>query len=562
MFERLRGLLAKQRGLRHVAPPAPPPTLEERVVRANATSSENPALWNFQLAAVIGDASIGDGTTDDRGFAGSTVPSVDIGFEPAPGALTGQQVFRARVRAQGVVTAQPALRLRVVRNGNLVNGNVTEVLTTSWVLLTLTADAAELGSENGADVRLRIEHLNGTPGAGYTQIDAVDVQWRCLVPEGSGGGSPPVSGGGTWPAGWGDRPARGTHLGIGQPFSFSYDGNGNLVWQPLRDYEAWLGRKADIAKVWPNSASTGGAGTGWVDWDAIGGGANAADSFFGGQLDEVNPKRALDPTYWPVTLPVVLALGAVPVSHQNSQSSTGQWRRPGIWSEIARGDFDLYYQRLFRKLAYKCGQIGRDPRTVVLRWCWEANGNWYPHSVGPDKASFATAWRRCMDIMRSSVAAVLGAGKTFMIEFGPAGHLRFGNGASERLQNIYPGGDWVDICGLGIHDQVGITVQADWNQYLTYPATIAGTPFEGIHDWFDFAVAQGKWVGTSEIESNYNARQYFPKTQNMSVMWTSGFELLRKRYDGKFVYCCYLWTGDSHLKRTDSWGEPYRLLYK
>jgi hypothetical protein len=376
----------------------------------------------------------------------------------------------------------------------------------------------------------------------YAEVDHVDI--RSITPTVA------------WPSGWPAQPALGSFHGVGQAFNFSYNSAGELVWQPLRDYDAWLGRPSNICKVWPNFSSAG-IGT----WDGIAGGSGDADTNWGGQLNEVNPSRAFDPTYWPKASPFVLALGAVPLSHANAQSGS-TWQRPGIWSEIARGDFDVYYRKLFRRLATRCGQTGRDPRTVVLRWCWEANGNWYPHSVGPDKAGFINAWRRCMDIMRSAVGDVLGAGKTFMIEFGPAAHLRFGAGSSERLWNIYPGDSWVDICGLGIHDQIGITVQADWDKYLRYPTTIAGTPFEGILDWFDFAVSRGKLVGTSEIESNHNARNYFPKTQNMSVMWTTGFEVVRQRYAGKFLYFIYLWNGDSALKQSDGWGEPYRQLYK
>jgi hypothetical protein len=376
------------------------------------------------------------------------------------------------------------------------------------------------------------------------QVDTVQVA-RLETPDAS------------WPPAWPAKPALGMFHGIGQPFGDW--GNGKTA---VQLYNEWLGRPANIVACWCNSSSS----SGWKDFDGIAGGAGDADTTWSGQLNETNPNRALDPSYWPVTSPFIFPLGAVPYSHQNKQNSSGQWTRPGIWSEIARGDFDVYYNKLFRRLAYRCGQIGRDPRTVVIRWCWEANGNWYPHSVGPDKANWISAWRRVMGIMRSAVGSVLGAGKSFMIEFGPAGHLRFGNGASERLWNIYPGDDVVDICGLGIHDQVGITVQADWDKYLYYPATIAGTPFEGYIDWLDYGVSRGKWVGTSEIESNYVATPdgYFPKTNNMSVMWTTGFEPLRRRYLDKFLYCAYLYNGytQSYLHAQPTWSDPYKQLYK
>jgi len=376
---------------------------------------------------------------------------------------------------------------------------------------------------------------------------------RARNPASGGGGG---GGDGGAPPGWGSVPPLGCWHGIGQPFSFAYNNQGQLIWQPLRDYNAWLRRPANIAKVWGNTTTTG-----CPNWDAVAGGAGSSDATWAGQLNEVNPNRAFDPTYWPIANPIVIALTAVPWSHSNPRTGSS-WRRPGIWQEIARGDYDLYYTRLFRRIAYRCGQIGRNPRTVVLRWNWEANGDWYSHSIGPDKANFVAAWRRCMDIMRNAVGAVLGAGKTFLIEFGPSKQLRFGSGsATERLWNIYPGDDWVDICGMGIHDNVGIKTQADWDGMLRHPALLFGEPQEGILDWFDFGESRNKWLGTSEIESNYEARTYFPRTQNMHVMWTTGFEPVRQRYGSRFLYHIYLWTGASALNRPDGWGEPYRQLY-
>ena len=514
--------------------------------------------WNIgDVTRLADDAGVGDGTTELRAVAGGSTVWARFGFPTPLRPPVGRQTFRVRTRCS---TAGGSMKVELLENGALRRDLGTQQIPTSFVTLSFTWDAGLLSDPTGAGVEIRIWLTDNLTNGFYT-FDAID--WL-VDPAGSVGGSPGGGGSGggsapSWPAGWGERPALGSHHGIGQPFNFAYDNNGNLVWQPLRDYNQWLGRPSNIVKVWPLMS-----GSGNDTWDAIAGGAGQSDTTWSGQLNELNPNRAFDPAHWPVSKPIVLALTAVPRSHSNARnSSTGQWGRPGVWQEIAAGAADAYYRLLFRRLATKCGQTGRDPRTVVLRWCWEANGDWYPHSVGPDKNNFVAAWRRAMDIMRSAVGAVLGAGKTFMIEFGPSGHLRFGNGGSERLWNIYPGDDWVDICGLGIHDQIGIASIADFDRYLTYPATIAGTPFEGIHDWFDFAVSRGKWVGTSEIESNYVSRQYFPKTQNMDAMWRLGFEAkVRLRYQGKFLYFIYLWNGNSALKRADGWGEPYRLLYK
>ncbi|MDW8125918.1 MAG: hypothetical protein RMJ04_14200, partial [Geminicoccaceae bacterium] len=94
-------------------------------------------------------------------------------------------------------------------------------------------------------------------------------------------------------------------------------------------------------------------------------------------------------------------------------------------------------------------------------------------------------------------------------------------------------------------------------------------------DWFDFGASRNKWIGTSEICSNVNTypptNPIHPRTQNMHVMWTNGFEPLRRRYDGRFLYFCYMWvSGDrnrtdalvTQLWQPDGWGEPFRQLYK
>jgi hypothetical protein len=521
------------------------------VERVGVDSLIGTANWSFgDVRRLAEDAGLGDGLGEAHAVVNGGTAWAHLGFPTPSRPPVGRQTFRIRARCS---VSGGAIRVELFENGVFRRDLGTQPVGTSFSTLNFTWDAGLLADPTGAGVELRLGLVDNL-SSGYYVVDAVD--WLA-DPAGStsgsgGGGSVEPQGA---PPGWGPRPQLGSWHGIGQPFNFAYNGQGQLVWQPLRDYNEWLGRPANIVKVWPlMSAAT--------NWDAIAGGAGSSDTTWGGQLNELNPNRAFDPAYWPVANPIVLALTGVPASHSNAQNSNGTWGRPGIWQEIVRGDYDVYYTRLFRRIATRCGQTGRDPRTVVIRWCWEANGNWYPHSIGPDKANFVAAWRRCMDLMRSAVSAVLGAGKSFLIEFGPAGHLRFGNGGSERLWNVYPGDDWVDVCGLGIHDQLGIRTQADWDKYLRHPTTIAGTPFEGILDWFDFGASRNKWLGTSEIECNYVDRTYFPKTQNMEVFWRTGFEVVRQRYASRFVYFIYLWNGDSALKRADGWGEPYRLLYR
>ena len=120
-----------------------------------------------------------------------------------------------------------------------------------------------------------------------------------------------------------------------------------------------------------------------------------------------------------------------------------------------------------------------------------------------------------------------------MIEWGPALHLRFGANAynwskldGARLWDTYPGDHVVDICGLGIHDHIGVKSTADWNGFLRGPWNrnrnadlLGGHPGEGptlamdgILDWYEWSAARNRWLGTAEIEMHYEPAPYFPRT--------------------------------------------------
>ncbi|MCS7050254.1 MAG: hypothetical protein NZL87_01420 [Thermomicrobium sp.] len=363
-----------------------------------------------------------------------------------------------------------------------------------------------------------------------------------------------------WPSGWGQRPQLLSHFGPGLLLPDS--SYGQQMWTQWINF--FGGRVPDVVA---------GLGIGsQATWDDIAGGAGSSDTTFSGQLS--NYPNYFNPSIWPANKPVVLYLGGVPYSHHNYNSSTGQWRNPSIWVNIKNGDFDVYYRRLWRRLATRCGSSGRDPNTLVIRWCGENNAWWKPDSIGPDKQSFIDGFRRTIDLMRQEVGNVLGPGKTFMVEFGPTFHLAFGQGPSvERLWNIYPGDDWVDVIGMGIHDYKGMAVQQDWDAMLV-KNNYLGQWVEGMRDWFDFGASRNKWIGTSEICSNVNtyppSNPIHPRTQNNHVFWTNGFEPLRRRYDGRFLYFCYMFVGGDRNRtdalvtqpwQPDGWGEPIRLLY-
>lgn len=502
--------------------------------------------WNVgDISLLRNDPLLPDNRSIYRG-TNNTFTWAVFSFDDFYGILEGDQKFRILAKCSTNINNCMKVFL-VEKNREILLKELS--LTTNFNLFEIVWKA-DLLQNKSSPVYLKIALSDSVLNNYYTfeSIDFVaSVKENTNVGDSNGNQLNPK-----WIEGWPARPELGSFHGIGQPFNISTDSQGNIVWYPLRDYNNWLNRSANIIKVWPNSNNIN-------TWDQIAGGIGDNLDIWEGQLNEINPKRAFDPSYWPTNLPVVFALTGVPKSHSNAKIS-GSFGNPGIWDEIARGVYDNFYRRLFKRIAQKCNVTGRNPKTVVIRWCWEANGSWYTHSIGPNKQGFINAWRRCIDIMRESVGSVLGQGKSFLVEFGPSGHLTFGMN-NERLFNIYPGDDWVDICGLGIHDQIGIKTVDDWNKYLKYPAIINGVPFEGIRDWFDFAVSRKKWIGVSEIESNYVPRNYFPKTENMEAMWKFGFEEVRKAYAENFLYFIYLWNSASSLKRIDGWGEPYRLLY-
>lgn len=405
----------------------------------------------------------------------------------------------------------------------------------------------------------------GSPNSTTTWPGEVEVDYVRIYTR-RPGSTEPTPGSAPWPEGWGSRPSVGTHIGLGNPFGGQ-----------LEAYHAWMGKPSTAVKVWPNSRAIS-------SWDDIAGGLDDDPYRWSGQLDETNIKRALDPSAWPRTLPVVMALYLVPLSHSNAWSkASSNWMRPQIWQEIAAGNYDVYFQRLFRRIARRCSVTGRDPRTLVLRLAWEANGDWYPHAIGPRVAEWKSAFGRVVTIMREACMAVFGQpGQWCMVEWGPAMHLRFGtnaynwgNLAGARLWDAYPGDAVVDICGLGIHDHIGIRSAADWTKMLRGPHNLqrntgpGGTPnpsdttgaMEGILDWFEWAAARNKWLGTSEIEFNHDVRPYFPRTEDHVSAW-NGMHAVMQQFSGRFVYRLYLaWTPTYMWSRPGNWGIREKELY-
>lgn len=363
-----------------------------------------------------------------------------------------------------------------------------------------------------------------------------------------------------WPDGWGPRPRMRSHFGPSQihtvDSSCATHSYGVSVWN---QWVSFFERVPDIIGcmgVWPIP----------LTWDDIAGGAGSDPNVFSGMLTGVRPWFCTN--FWPADKPLLIFVPSVPENSQfhNRNRQTGVWRNPSIWSEIKNGAYDWVFQRLFRRIARRCAVTGRDPKTLVLRFAAEMNGDWHPWSVGPDIQSFIDGWRRCIDIQRQQFELEFGASVTHpLIEFGPSQPIRFGSGSSQRMWNIYPGNDWVDIIGLGIHDQIGVQRQEDWDYLVRYRPG-----WEGMIDWFDWADTTGKWLGTSEICSNVSTYQWFPRTERNDIFW-NGFEAIRRRYPNKWLYIIYLFIAGDRNRTTapasqpwqpDGWGEIIRQMYK
>lgn len=486
-----------------------------------------------------------DGQAVSVPATGNTYAAVRFGFEDPQGSLEGNQNFKVRVRC----TANGGgMRAWLYEGGALKRDFGTfQLQGTEFQTITLEWNASEISNKNAVEIKIVFfRNLQ----AGEYVLDA--VWWEINVRG--------------WQRAWlwGQRPRMGSHFGPSQIFKVNHacqvQSYGNNIWNQWINF---FEREPDIV----SSLSIGWDLSTRDSWEDIAGGPGTSVGTFAGQLYGCAPLFCTN--WWPADRPIQFVLGVVPENAQaHNKWNKGPWRNPSIWFEIKRGDFDAAYRLMWRRIAHRCVSTGRDPRTVAIRMAHEMSGDWFPWSVGPDKQSFIDGWRRIVDIMREAFDEIAGPGKYPLIDFSPDRALRFGNQVGERLWNIYPGDDYVDIVGIGFHDTRGVKTQEDWDMFVRYNPQYKT---EGWLDWMEFGDSRGKWLGTGEIAIQVNSYSYWPRTERPDIWW-NGFEALRRRFPGRWLYTIYMFTDGDHTRTNNvatrpwnqlgNWGEPMRQMYK
>lgn len=151
----------------------------------------------------------------------------------------------------------------------------------------------------------------------------------------------------------------------------------------------------------------------------------------------------------------------------------------GRFDACVAGAFDQKFAELGRIL------VRRGLANAIIRLGWEANGSWFPWSVGTQKDAYKACFRRAVQAIRSQAPQVL-------IDWPMAekGHLRY------SVTEIYPGDDVVDIVSISFYDRFPtFTNQAVWDQH--YNSTRYGGP-AGLGTWLEFAKSRGKKFALGE----------------------------------------------------------------
>lgn len=131
----------------------------------------------------------------------------------------------------------------------------------------------------------------------------------------------------------------------------------------------------------------------------------------------------------------VAAAGAVPeIVWEPWDPAAGVVQPAYTLASIASGAHDAYLKRW-------AAQVRSYSKPVVLRLAHEANGTWYPWSVGVNtntSAQYVAAWRRVVDLFRRA--------KVTNVTWTWVGNVPYPG--STPLSQLYPGDSYVDRVGL------------------------------------------------------------------------------------------------------------------
>lgn len=150
----------------------------------------------------------------------------------------------------------------------------------------------------------------------------------------------------------------------------------------------------------------------------------------------------------------------------------------GRFDKCAGGAYDEHFRRIGKAAQAQGGD-------TVFRLGWEANGSWFPWSIGNNPDGYKACFRRAVSMIRKEFPAAA-------IEWpmGKRGHLSF------DVTRAYPGDDYVDMVGLSFYDSYpSFTSHSVWD--AAYWQTQNGGPF-GLGQWLAFAKAHKKKLAFGE----------------------------------------------------------------
>ncbi len=237
----------------------------------------------------------------------------------------------------------------------------------------------------------------------------------------------------------GSMPLNSVYLGNG-------DGNRSSINGILENYEEWLGQD-----VWGLSVHAGNIN--WGDWL--------------GSLKWIGNVHAdiIEADY-----NILWSIHMFPLSGANMQ-------------DAAAGEYHDYYVQAAQELLRIEGAESNDP--IHIRTGWEFNFHWASptaYAIGQEQDY--------VDTFRNFVTSFRSVSDRFVFEWSP----NIGTEGSMRIEDAYPGNEYVDVIGMDVYWNINYSNIQDpveaWNHMLTQPY--------GLNWLTAFAEQQGKPIGISE----------------------------------------------------------------
>lgn len=314
-------------------------------------------------------------------------------------------------------------------------------------------------------------------------------------------------------------------------------------------FEQLRKRPVDIIAVWAPKNQI-------ANWDDIAGGPGDDPSQIGGTLTKgLNMKKVIWDNAATRALPVHLNLTLVPPTASNRRGIN-----PGVWFDYADGDFDVYWRRLGKRMAYLDAASGRTA-LLVLDLGWEHTGPWYHWSImgsqggTPAYTRFPYAFARIVAAVRAGYHDHGGKNCPYRFCWRPS---RQAVAAGVHHKAFYPGDESVDLLALSHHDRDPYLTPTNWVSRTSPWPNTANFNREGWDAYFDFCASRSKkacfpeWAPlqtTGEYEASPYPEEFFRLTRSY----------IERRID-LFAYDCFFNGDDSKITANPTWKGTTEYL--